>query len=51
MKILIVDDAENVRYSLRTSLEDAGYTVDEAVDGEEALRAPNRTISGRSASR
>ncbi|BAI76202.1 two component, response regulator (plasmid) [Azospirillum sp. B510] len=37
MKILIVDDAENVRYSLRTSLEDAGYTVEEAVDGEEAL--------------
>lgn len=37
MKILIVDDAENVRYSLRTSLEDAGYAVDEAVDGEEAL--------------
>lgn len=37
MKILIVDDAENVRYSLRTSLEDAGYTVDEAVDGEQAL--------------
>lgn len=37
MKILIVDDAENVRYSLRTSLEDAGYVVDDAVDGEEAL--------------
>lgn len=37
MRILIVDDAENVRYSLRTSLEDAGYAVDEAVDGEEAI--------------
>ncbi|ALJ36766.1 response regulator [Azospirillum brasilense] len=37
MKILIVDDAENVRYSLRTSLEDAGYDVDEAPDGEVAL--------------
>ncbi|AWJ86605.1 response regulator (plasmid) [Azospirillum sp. TSH58] len=37
MKILIVDDAENVRYSLRASLEDAGYDVDEAPDGEVAL--------------
>lgn len=37
MKILVVDDAENVRYSLRTSLEDAGYAVEEAIDGEEAL--------------
>lgn len=37
MKILIVDDAENVRYSLRHSLEDAGYDVDEAPDGEVAL--------------
>ena len=37
MKILIVDDAENVRYSLRISLEDEGYTVEEAVDGEQAL--------------
>ncbi len=37
MNVLVVDDAENVRYSLRTSLEDAGFTVDEAVDGEEAL--------------
>ncbi|MDQ2105487.1 response regulator [Azospirillum isscasi] len=37
MKILVVDDAENVRYALRTSLEDAGYDVDEASDGEVAL--------------
>ncbi|NUB24749.1 response regulator [Azospirillum brasilense] len=37
MRILVVDDAENVRYSLRTSLEDAGYEVDEANDGDEAL--------------
>ncbi|CAO3377693.1 response regulator [Azospirillum argentinense] len=37
MRILVVDDAENVRYSLRISLEDAGYDVDEAADGEEAL--------------
>lgn len=37
MKILIVDDAENVRYSLRISLEDEGYTVEEAIDGEHAL--------------
>ncbi|MBP2298926.1 response regulator [Azospirillum picis] len=37
MRILIVDDAEHVRYSLRTSLEDAGHEVEEAADGEEAL--------------
>lgn len=37
MNILVVDDAENVRYSVRLSLEDNGFSVDEAVDGEDAL--------------
>ena len=38
MKILIVDDDPASRAILRTILEEAGYTVDEAVDGVGALR-------------
>jgi CheY-like chemotaxis protein len=35
-RILIVDDEQGVRDVLRTSLEQAGYAVDEAADGAEA---------------
>ncbi len=37
-KILIVEDTEDVREALQTSLTDAGYTVRWAVDGPTALR-------------
>lgn len=46
MRILVVDDAENIRYSLRISLEDAGYAVDEAADGEDALARLQSTTYG-----
>ncbi|HWE37060.1 MAG TPA: response regulator [Isosphaeraceae bacterium] len=36
-RILIVDDEPNVRLVFRTALESAGYRVDEAGDGDEAL--------------
>jgi DNA-binding response OmpR family regulator len=37
-RILIVDDEPNVRLMLRTTLDSVGYHVDEAEDGEAALR-------------
>ncbi len=36
-KVLVVDDDEAIRETLRTLLEDAGYRVEEAVEGMEAL--------------
>ncbi|MFP4527051.1 MAG: response regulator [Candidatus Kapaibacterium sp.] len=36
-KIMVVDDEEDVRNYLRTALEDAGFTVTTASDGNEAL--------------
>lgn len=37
VKILIVDDEKNIRYTLREILEFENYAIDEAKDGEEAL--------------
>ena len=38
-KILVVDDSKTVRDQVRGILEGAGYVVEEAADGEEALGA------------
>src|SRR2546427_5997592 len=38
-KILIVDDAQQVRRVLRTALSSAGYTIYEAGTGEEAIES------------
>ena len=35
-RVLVVDDDEGIRYTIRGVLEDAGIDVDEAVDGEDA---------------
>jgi DNA-binding response OmpR family regulator len=35
-RLLVVEDDDHIRTSLRWALEDEGYTVDEAVSGEEA---------------
>jgi two-component system, OmpR family, response regulator ResD len=44
--ILIVDDNDDVRSVLAMLLEEEGYSVDEAVDGEAALeRALDRDVS------
>jgi CheY-like chemotaxis protein len=37
-KVLVVDDDESIRETLRTVLEEAGYVVDEAPDGMGALK-------------
>ena len=38
MKILIVDDSEDARIILKKTLESYGYTVEEATNGEDALK-------------
>jgi DNA-binding NtrC family response regulator len=38
LRVLVVDDDAGVRYTLREILESEGLAVDEAADGEEALR-------------
>ena len=43
-KILVVDDEENIRKSLRMILEYEGYTMIEAADGEEALEIVEETV-------
>ena len=42
MRILVIDDEPNIRRSLRDILEDEGYEVDEAGDGETGLRLLER---------
>ena len=41
-RILLVDDDERIRASMRLALEDEGYTVEEAASGEAALIAFER---------
>ena len=42
-KILIVDDDENIRNTMKTILEDEGYLVDLAGDGSEAVQKTKRS--------
>ncbi len=43
-KILVVDDEENIRKSLKMILEYEGYSSLEAADGEEALDIIEETV-------
>ncbi len=43
-KILVVDDEENIRKSLKMILEYEGYSFLEAADGEEALKRLEETV-------
>jgi DNA-binding response OmpR family regulator len=47
-RILLVEDDERIRTSLRLSLEDEGYDVEEAESGEDALEAHARSLVGQS---
>ena len=38
MRILVVDDDDTLRLTVRSTLETRGYTVVEAEDGEEAVK-------------
>ena len=38
-RILVVDDDENLRWVLKTQLEEMGYSVSTVIDGEQALAA------------
>ncbi|UCD71358.1 MAG: response regulator [Syntrophobacterales bacterium] len=40
-KILVVDDEENIRLLYKEELEEEGYTVDVAINGQEALDKMN----------
>jgi two-component system, NtrC family, nitrogen regulation response regulator NtrX len=42
-KILVVDDDENIRTSVKAILEDEGYLVDVAVSGAEAIQKTLKT--------
>ena len=42
-KILIVDDDENIRNTMKAILEDEGYIVDMAVTGAEAVQKTQKT--------
>ena len=42
-KILVVDDDENIRNTMKTILEDEGYIVDLAATGSEAIRKTKKS--------
>ena len=42
-KILVVDDDENIRNTVKTVLEDEGYLVDVAASGREAIQKTQKT--------
>ena len=42
-RILIVDDDENIRNTMKAILEDEGYIVDTAVNGAEAIQKTQKT--------
>lgn len=42
-KILVVDDDENIRNTMKTILEDEGYIVDLAAAGSEAIQKTEKT--------
>ncbi|HEU0140317.1 MAG TPA: sigma-54 dependent transcriptional regulator [Bryobacteraceae bacterium] len=44
VRILAVDDDENLRWVLQTQLEEAGYEVETAADGEAALEILDRAL-------
>lgn len=46
-RILLVEDDERIRTSMRLSLEDEGYDVEETESGEEALEAHARSLVGQ----
>ena len=37
-RVLVIDDEENIRYMLQLILEDEGYQVEQAADGEEGIQ-------------
>ena len=43
-RVLLVEDDERIRTSMRLSLEDEGYEVEEAATGEEALELQTRAL-------
>lgn len=43
-RILVVDDEKMIRWSLGQALESAGYTVDQAADGAEAIETLGREV-------
>jgi len=43
-RILVVDDDENIRNTMKLILEDEGYLVDVAATGNEAIQKTNETV-------
>ncbi len=44
VRIIIVDDDENIRKTMKTILEDEGYVVDLAATGSEAIEMTQETV-------